>query len=86
MACQKAVVMGEEVVHAIPVFKGSRWESAVEVVRLSRPDGPVISLRLRIGHRFLVLPRRDLEELATAILDGGKEARRLYGETVTRKQ
>jgi len=74
--------MEEEVVHAIPIFKGSRWEGAVEVVRL---EHSTISLRLRIGHRFLVLPRRDLEELATAVLDGGKEARRLYGESITRK-
>jgi len=77
--------MEEEVVHAIPIFKGSRWEGAVEVVRLVRPEGPAISLRLRIGHRFLVLPRRDLEELAIAVLAGGKEARRLYGESITRK-
>jgi len=78
--------MEEEIVHAIPVFKGSRWEGAVEVVRLDRPDGPVISLRLRIGHRFLVLPRRDIEDLGEALLEGGRQARRLYGESITRKQ
>jgi hypothetical protein len=78
--------MGEEVVHAIPFLKGSRWEGAVEVVRLERhPVGPVISLRIRIGHRFLVLPRRSLEEVAAALVEGGKVARKLYQQTIEKK-
>lgn len=75
----------EEVVYAAPIFKGTRWEGAVEVVKLPRPDGPVISLRLRIGRRFLPLPRHRLEEFCTAILEGGKVAGRFYSETIKRK-
>ena len=76
----------EEVVYAAPIFKGTRWEGAVEVVKRDQhPIGPVISLRLRIGRRFLLLPRHGLEELCNAILEGGKAARRSYRETIKRK-
>jgi hypothetical protein len=77
--------MEEDVLHAIPIFNGSRWQGAVEVVRLPRSTGSVVVLRIRIGHRFLQLPRHDLEQLCAAVLEGGKEASRLYGRTIQRK-
>ena len=58
----------------------SKWRGAVEVLRCtSEHSGKVfIGLRLRIGDRYINLPRRGTEEIATAISNGISEAKTSY--------
>lgn len=72
----------EEVVSSTPFLtSNSRWSGAAEVIKVTRPDGTVhIELRLRIGTRYVVLPKQKdvLAKVLNAVESSASDSRGTY--------
>lgn len=71
---------------SLPFLEGTRWSGAAEVLHVTddHQHNDHIYIRLRVGKRFLWLPRAELRDVIQALSEADDEASRRYTQLIRR--